>query len=230
MANDLIASLREELSTTKQAADEGKACRSDLHSTRETLEATESRVTELMDSLTSSQNEIKALHARLAATRAAGATVETVPIAARAQGAANGKGPANRTVMVGSAEAARAAQAAQMKENMYSDLTGLIMRNVDRLENADVYDCIQTGRNGSESFEPSMYELWRLTSVQPCTSNCPCRLISLPRMMRPRSSTCRCLMEIETATCWRFSPTTCKKRYHFPTAMRPSFTAASSIL
>ena len=52
--------------------------------------------------------------------------------------------------MVGSAEAAHAAQVAQLKEDLYSDLTGLILRGVDRGDDADVYDCIQTGRNGSE--------------------------------------------------------------------------------
>ena len=52
--------------------------------------------------------------------------------------------------MVGSAEAAHAAQVAQLKEDLYSDLTGLILRGVERGSEADVYDCIQTGRNGSE--------------------------------------------------------------------------------
>lgn len=52
--------------------------------------------------------------------------------------------------MVGSAEAAHAAQVAQLKEDLYSDLTGLILRGVERKEESDVYDCIQTGRNGSK--------------------------------------------------------------------------------
>jgi Chromosome segregation protein Csm1/Pcs1 len=33
---------------------------------------------------------------------------------------------------------------------MYSDLTGLMIRGIKRGEDEDVYDCIQTGRNGSE--------------------------------------------------------------------------------
>ena len=53
--------------------------------------------------------------------------------------------------MVGSAEAAHAAQVAQLKEELYADLTGLILRGVERTEDEDVYDCIQTGRNGSTS-------------------------------------------------------------------------------
>ena len=53
--------------------------------------------------------------------------------------------------MVGSAEAAHAAQVAQLKEDLYSDLTGLILRGVERKDESDIYDCIQTGRNGSKS-------------------------------------------------------------------------------
>jgi hypothetical protein len=52
--------------------------------------------------------------------------------------------------MVGSAEAAKEAQLRQMKEELYTDLTGLIVRGVKREEDEDVYDCIQTGRNGSK--------------------------------------------------------------------------------
>lgn len=59
--------------------------------------------------------------------------------------------------MVGSAEAAHAAQVAQLKEELYADLTGLILRGVDKGEEADVYDCIQTGRNGSTSFPPTFF-------------------------------------------------------------------------
>ena len=52
--------------------------------------------------------------------------------------------------MVGSAEAAHAAQVAQLKEDLYSDFTGLILRGVERKDESDIYDCIQTGRNGSK--------------------------------------------------------------------------------
>ena len=70
---------------------------------------------------------------------------------ARTPGSAiRGKTPAARNVLVGSAEAAHTAQVAQLKEDLYSDLTGLILRSVEMGSEVDVYDCIQTGRNGSE--------------------------------------------------------------------------------
>lgn len=40
---------------------------------------------------------------------------------------------------------------AQTKEELYADLTGLIVRDVRRVDKEDVFDCIQTGRNGSKS-------------------------------------------------------------------------------
>ena len=125
-----------------------------------------------MEALTTSQNEVKALQAKLAATRAATASVEPASAFGRATGAAaNGKGPAARTMM-GNAEAVMAAQVAQLKENMYSDLTGLIMRNVDRQDDGDIYDCIQTGRNGSKSIIPgtvtSLANDWFSAPFQAC--------------------------------------------------------------
>ena len=55
-----------------------------------------------------------------------------------------------------------------MKENLYSDLTGLIIRNVKRKEGEDEFDCIQTGRNGSkyslQHAEPNL-ELTSITAL-----------------------------------------------------------------
>ena len=73
--------------------------------------------------------------------------------------AIRGKTSAARNILVGSAEAAHAAQVAQLKEDLYSDLTGLILRSVERGSEADVYDCIQTGRNGSKYFLSKMSKL-----------------------------------------------------------------------
>jgi hypothetical protein len=104
----------------------------------------------LTASLLQAQNENKALQAKLANSRSASVTVESVNAARTPGSAMKGKGQ-QRTIMVGSAEAAQAAQVALLKEDLYSDLTGLILRGVERGDEADVYDCIQTGRNGSKS-------------------------------------------------------------------------------
>ncbi|PMD50355.1 uncharacterized protein K444DRAFT_266718 [Hyaloscypha bicolor E] len=100
-------------------------------------------------SLSEAQSENKTLSAKLAANRTAATSVESttskVPSSAvKANGGIR---------MVGSAEAAQVAQAAQLKEDIYSDLTGLIIRSVKREAEEDVFDCIQTGRNGTLHFK-----------------------------------------------------------------------------
>ena len=114
------------------------------------LTRTQALADQLSTSLSEAQNENKALQAKLANSRSASAAADSVVGTKTPGSALRGKTPAQRTIMVGSAEAAQAAQVAQLKEDLYSDLTGLILRGVERKDESDVYDCIQTGRNGSE--------------------------------------------------------------------------------
>ncbi len=90
--------------------------------------------------------ENKTLSAKLAANRTAAASVESA--SSKIPGSAVKANGGIR--MIGTVEAAQAAQAAQLKEDIYSDLTGLIIRNVKREPEEDIFDCIQTGRNGSK--------------------------------------------------------------------------------
>lgn len=48
---------------------------------------------------------------------------------------------------------------AQTKEELYADLTGLIVRDVRRVDKEDVFDCIQTGRNGTLHFKLALEDL-----------------------------------------------------------------------
>ncbi|MCJ1389985.1 hypothetical protein MMC18_002843 [Xylographa bjoerkii] len=172
-ANDLIASLRKELATQKSLALEAKTIRTTLTSTEASLSTAQSRISELSASLLVVQNENKALSAKLAASRSASTTIESTSTHAKTPGSAmKGKGTGTRTIMVGSAEAAQAAQVAQLKEELYADLTGLLLRGVDRMEDVDVYDCIQTGRNGS-MFSP----------IQILDSLCPVSSVYISRML-----------------------------------------------
>jgi len=38
---------------------------------------------------------------------------------------------------------------AQLREELHSDLSGLIFRKVEQTKGTTVFDCLQTGRNGS---------------------------------------------------------------------------------
>jgi regulator of replication initiation timing len=90
----------------------------------------------LADSLTSAQNESKTLSSKLAAARSS-----VQPVKARTAGG----------VLPGTAEAQKEATLAKQKVDLYSDLTNLVVLGVKRSEDEeDVYDCLQTGRNGSK--------------------------------------------------------------------------------
>lgn len=101
---------------------------------------------EARSQLASSQSEIKALQTKLAAARNTAASFE----ATKVPGSAIKGGAANRATAAATAEAAQVAQLAQLKEDLYTDFTGLIIRDVKNRETDHLYDCIQTGVNGSE--------------------------------------------------------------------------------
>ena len=43
----------------------------------------------------------------------------------------------------------------QLREELHSDLSGLIFRSVEREKGNTVFDCLQIGRNGSNSPSPN---------------------------------------------------------------------------
>ena len=142
--------MKKDLATQKALAQESQLLSKQIATKDTDLTTANAKAALLTTSLTEAQNEIKALQAKLANVRSAPPTVESVHTSKTPGSAVKGKAQL-RTLMVGSAEAAQAAQVAQLKEDLYSDLTGLIMRGVEKGEESDVYDCIQTGRNGSRS-------------------------------------------------------------------------------
>jgi len=58
-----------------------------------------------------------------------------------------------------------ATKQAALKEELYRDLTGLIVNSVKRRDGEDEYNCIQTGKNGSEF--PPLFSLLLLPSSNP---------------------------------------------------------------
>lgn len=148
-STELIASLKRELATQMPLAQETRQLQLDLQNSNKEATQYRTTVSNLESSLAAAQNEIKALQAKLAAARSSATSVESV--SAKTPASAMKNCSQARTIMVGTAEAAQAAQTAQLKEDLYSDLTGLIIRGVKRTEAGDAYDCIQTGRNGSKS-------------------------------------------------------------------------------
>lgn len=143
-SNDLIASLKKELATQAPLAQETRKLRKQMQNQEEEMEKMRATTTDLSGSLAAAQNEIKTLQAKLAAGRAPSIEHGKTPGSAI-------KRPSQRSMAAGNAEAAKAAETAQMKLDLYSDLTGLVVLNAKKTEEGDTYECIQTGQNGSES-------------------------------------------------------------------------------
>lgn len=145
---ELIASLKRELATQRSLASETRSLSAQVQTLSSENARLESENKDLIKSLQAAQNECKTLSTKLAAQRTASTNVQSVD-APKVPGSAV-KNNTARTVMVGSAEAAKEAQIRKLKEELYGDLTGLIIQGVKRQEGEDVYNCIQTGRNGSK--------------------------------------------------------------------------------
>jgi regulator of replication initiation timing len=142
----LIASLKGDLACHSSSSKESRNLKKKVQSQITEISALQSQIAQLTASVAQTQSENKALSAKLAANRTAAAEN------------ANNKAPGTAvkpnggTRMTGGSDAT-----AQLKENLYSDLTGLIIRSVKQEAEDDVFDCIQTGRNGSKLNNHSIF-------------------------------------------------------------------------
>jgi predicted nucleic acid-binding Zn-ribbon protein len=142
-SNDLIASLKKELAMQGPLAQDARKLKKQIQ-THDTEAAQLRKNTEdLSAALSAAQNEIKTLQAKLAAARSSSVAAEGSRTPARDTKAT----ATSKSAVINTSEAVIQAQ---LKEELYSDLTGLIVRSVKRSEDGDTYDCIQTGRNGSK--------------------------------------------------------------------------------
>ncbi|KAF7520950.1 hypothetical protein PCG10_008693 [Penicillium crustosum] len=148
-SNELIASLKAEIDTQRKLGLQTRGLQKQLKDRDDELARLKSSADEAQEQLASAQSEVKALQTKLAAARNTAASLEG---AAKVPGSAIKGGAANRANAAATAEAAQASQLAQLKEDLYSDLTGLIVRDVKNRESDYLYDCIQTGINGTLHF------------------------------------------------------------------------------
>jgi len=201
---------------------------SDLSSMKKELAATSkdnARLTaensKLTDSLTKSQNESKALSNKLAAARSS-----AQPEQKNAPGSAM-KARSNGVVLPGTAEAAKEAVLAKQKVDLYSDLTNLVILGMKRNEDdEDIYDCLQTGRNGSKSISLSPHHTQPvpfllvtvlihsfLTFFQHCTSISPSRPATQTHTKTQSSSTSLFSTTSATKSCLTSCPIILPRRF-----------------
>ncbi|KAI0478767.1 chromosome segregation protein Csm1/Pcs1-domain-containing protein [Xylariaceae sp. FL0804] len=144
-ASQLIATLKAQLSSQTELAKEAQGLRRQLEASQEQVEELQGKISGMDDSLIEAKTEIKTLSTKLSSARSsAEATGVKVPGSAI-------KGNSSNARLMANAEAAT--QVAQAKENLYGDLTGLIVCGVKREKNEEVFDCVQTGRNGTLHFK-----------------------------------------------------------------------------
>ncbi|KAL2838370.1 chromosome segregation protein Csm1/Pcs1-domain-containing protein [Aspergillus pseudoustus] len=147
-SNNLITSLKAELEAQRALGQKSRLLQKQLRERDAELAKLTSEAEQSTSQLTAAQNEVKALQTKLAAARNTAATLEQSAL--KVPGSAIKSSGANRA---NAAEAAQAAQLAQLKEDLYSDLTGLIIRDVKQRNEDTLYDCIQTGVNGTLHFK-----------------------------------------------------------------------------
>ncbi|KAG8419211.1 hypothetical protein J3458_004108 [Metarhizium acridum] len=143
-SNKLIQSLKEELNAQSALVKQGEQVRQHLERSETNVCDLESKICGLEASLSNARSEIKSLSAKLSASRAAEASAK-IPGGALKPGAMGHKSASSEVVL-----------AAQAKEDLYGDLTGLIVRGMKRGDGGSVFDCIQTGRNGTLHFKLSL--------------------------------------------------------------------------
>lgn len=141
-ANQLISTLKAQLATQTELAKESQRLRQQLETSQSKLEQLQEQVSSCNASLSEAKAENKTLSTKLAAARSAESANAKVPSSAI-------KGPNANMRLNANAEAA--AKIPQMKADLYRDMTGLIIQSVRQGQNTEMYNCIQTGRNGSKS-------------------------------------------------------------------------------
>lgn len=150
-SNELIKSLKSDLAAQRQLAKEGSKSQQQFEASQAKVDKLQAQITEITTTLSEAKTEIKSLTTKLNAARAAEATATATAQAASVRVPGSAMKPSARGVDQAQVQAQlQATQTAKMKENLYSDLTGLVVTSIKRDGPEDVYNCIQTGRNGSK--------------------------------------------------------------------------------
>ncbi|KAI1436325.1 chromosome segregation protein Csm1/Pcs1-domain-containing protein [Xylaria sp. CBS 124048] len=142
---ELIATLKARLASETETARNVEGLRRQLEDSQKQAEELQGKLTAAQAALAELKTETKALSTKLAAARAA------EPVAVKMPGSAMKINYANNRQMANAAEAAN--QLAHKKEDLYGDLTGLLVCGVKHEKGDEVFDCVQTGRNGTLHFK-----------------------------------------------------------------------------
>ncbi|KAI5304731.1 hypothetical protein KEM56_006045 [Ascosphaera pollenicola] len=142
----LVENMQKELDAARSVSRKTHSLEKQLNESNSKLaDLTKSRDAIAAD-LAGAESEKKKLKAKLEAARSAPAAVENMKIP-------NNTMKNNRGLAAAGAEAAKTAKLVQLKEDLYSDLSGLIILDVKVDTSDNVYDCIQTGLHATLHFK-----------------------------------------------------------------------------
>lgn len=151
-SNRLVSSLKKELAAQAPMVAEARKHEKRAQNYEDEVNRLQVENKVATSQLTAAQNEIKALQTKLTALKASAAASTESKIPVPPVKAA----PVQRALLT--ASGSDAVQTAQLKLDLYGDLTGLIVRSVKKTDEGDTYDCIQTGRNGSKYTHRTRHE------------------------------------------------------------------------
>ncbi|KAG0130126.1 hypothetical protein HOY82DRAFT_562956 [Tuber indicum] len=151
-ANKLIDSLQTDLNAQALLSSESKTLKKKLTSKEAEVAKLQSKVQELQRGLQEQQNEAKVLSAKLivAENNSKRGAVAIPGSAVKPKGGIGGGGGG----MVGAGQAAEEAWIAKVKEELFQDLTGLLVMNVKKEGKRTVFECLQTSSTGGLSLLP----------------------------------------------------------------------------
>ncbi|PHH68107.1 hypothetical protein CDD82_833 [Ophiocordyceps australis] len=144
VSDKLIAQLKEEVAAQASLASQGEQVQREFELSRANSSQLQSQIDQLGIALSAARSEVETLSAKLAASRSAAESQ-----AAKIPGSALKPGSTANRIL----QSTELLQAAQAKEDLYGDLTGLLVRGLKRDQSEEVFDCIQTGQNGTLHFK-----------------------------------------------------------------------------
>lgn len=147
----LIESLRDDLKAQETFSSDTKVLQKKLTAKETEISKLQTKVQELSKSLQDQQNENQMVSAKLVQTQNQLVQVQSHRNNAQVPGSAvkpGYRGPLGNPKGNTSAAAADDAWIARAKEDLYADLCGLLILNVKKENDSNVFECVQTGING----------------------------------------------------------------------------------
>lgn len=150
----LVDSMQSDLNAQTALSSETRILKKKLAAKEAEVTKLQTKIQELNRSLQEQQNEAKVLSAKLSVAQSQRAV--TVPGSAVKPGIRGVQGAAKSNGIVGGPDDA---WVAKMKEDLFADLTGLLIMSVKKEAQGPVFECLQTGGNGSMSTPVPLFHL-----------------------------------------------------------------------